>query len=162
MLSELEHLLAERGCPACTHVTESERSFFSWFEIESFNSAEMRTRVRSAMGMCTAHSRRLVDEIGEGHIMTTVMREAVAGARECLAGDLAPGRCPACEAGTLATERALHLLLDGLLDPANARLYAEHTGLCLPHLLQAAALAEAPTLKLLAERLMRELGGSRR
>src|SRR5579863_6435035 len=83
LISELERLLREPGCPVCRTVEESERSFFSWFQIESFTAAEVQARLRAGMGMCPRHSRHLVDDLGEGdgHIMTTVMRHALAGAR---------------------------------------------------------------------------------
>jgi len=153
LLTELESLLGKEGCPACRHVEEAERSFFSWFEIESFSTAQMHARLRASMGLCAAHTRRLVDEVGEGHIMTTVMRQAVAGAAQCLGGDDPLGRCPACEATGSATERAIRLFVDGLHDPGNARLYAAHNGMCLPHVVVAAQAAEPATLKLLVERL---------
>jgi hypothetical protein len=157
-LAELGRLLAERGCPVCRYVEEAERSFYSWFEIESFSAVEVRAGLRAGMGMCTAHTRRLIDEISEDHIMITVMREAVAGARHCLGDDVSPGPCSACDAATFAAERAIHLLLDWLLDPVNARVYAEHRGMCLSHVIQAASAAEPLTLKLLAERLHESLG----
>jgi hypothetical protein len=157
-LAELGRLLAERGCPVCRYVEEAERSFYSWFEIESFTAVEVRAGLRAGMGMCTAHTRRLIDEISEDHIMVTVVREAVAGARHCLGDGVSPGPCPACDAATFAAERAIHLLLNWLLDPVNARVYAEHPGMCLSHLIQAAPAAEPVTLKLLAERLHESLG----
>ena len=72
-----------------------------------------------------------------------------------------PGLCPACEVAISAGRRAVGLVIDGLADPAHARLYAAHTGMCLPHVVQAALAAEAPTLKLIAERLFESLTGSR-
>jgi hypothetical protein len=67
VLSELERLLRAPACPSCTYIEEVERSFFSWFEIESFSAAEMQSRLRAGVGMCPQHSRRLVDGIGGGH-----------------------------------------------------------------------------------------------
>lgn len=157
VLSDLERLLRERGCPSCRYVGEAERSFFSWFEIESFSAVEMHARLRAAIGMCPAHSRRLVDQLGEGHIMTTVAREALAGASQAARGELRPGPCPACETVIFASERARHVLVDGLLEPGHARRYEEHEGLCLPHAVQAARTAEVSTLRLLAERLLATL-----
>jgi hypothetical protein len=147
-------LLQEQGCPACRYVEEAERSFFSWFEIESFSTAEMQAALRAAMGMCAAHARRLIEDTGEGHIATTVVRHAVAGARERLNGENPCGPCPACHAVRSATERAIRLLLDGLLDSAHADLYAEHTGMCVPHVGEAVKTAAEPVaLKVVAQRL---------
>jgi len=158
VLSEFEHLLRGRGCPVCKSVAEAERSFFSWFEIESFSAVEMRARLREGMGMCPAHVRRLIEQIGGGHIMTTVVREALAGARQTLRANSQPGSCPACEALAAATARASHMLVDGLLDPATGRLYREHRGMCLPHVLDAARGVDRPVLERLAKRLLASLG----
>lgn len=155
--SEFEHLLSERGCPSCGCVAEAERSFFAWFEIETITAAEMQARLRAAIGMCPAHSRRLVDQIGEGHIMTTILHEALTGARQALRGQLDRAGCPACAVTAFAAERSRRLVLEGLADPSNARRYEEHEGFCLPHLLDAAKTAEAATLRTLAERLLATL-----
>ena len=157
VLSEFERLLTESGCPACRHIAETERSFFSWFEIESHTSSEMQAQLRAAMGMCPAHTRRLVERLGAGHIMTIVMREALAGARRVIAEDVKLGPCPACAALTFASGRARTLVIDGMQDPALARRYAGHGGVCLVHLVDALPVAEPTTLKLLAERLLESL-----
>jgi hypothetical protein len=155
LISELERLLREPGCPVCRTVEESERSFFSWFQIESYTAAEVQARLRAAMGMCPRHSRRLVDDLGggDGHIMTTVMRHAMAGARQILRDRAQPGPCPACEAVAFGAQRGRSVLLEGLSDPRHARLYSDHDGICLRHLLQAAEVADRAALRLLAERL---------
>jgi len=160
LISELERLLREPGCPVCRSVDEGERSFFSWFQIESFSAAEVHARLRAGMGMCPRHSRRLVEELGEGegHIMTTVMRHALAGARQVLRGGGHPGPCPACEAVAFGAQRGRNVLLGGLSDPGHARLYSDHDGICLRHLLHAAEVADRSALRLLAERLAASLG----
>jgi hypothetical protein len=156
-VSELERLLRTPGCPACEYVDEVERSFFSWLQIESHTVAEVQTRLRAGMGMCPVHSRRLVEEVGGGHMMTIVMREAVAGARRRLRDEGEPGPCPACDAVAFAVQRARQMVLDGLNDPAQARLYDEHGGICLVHILDAAESVDRAALKPLAERLLRSL-----
>jgi hypothetical protein len=166
VLSEFERLLTESGCPACRHIAETERSFFSWFEIESHTSSEMQAQLRAAMGMCPAHTRRLVESLGAGHIMTIVMREALAGARRVIRGDVQLGPCPACAALEFGAGRAPTLVIDGVQDPALARRYVEHGGVCLVHLVHALPVAGPTTLKLLAERLLEslheEVGSARR
>ena len=161
LLTEIEHLLREPGCPACTHVLEAERSFFSWFGMESFTASEVQAQLRASMGMCASHTRRLIEEIGEGHVMTTVMRHAVLGARGCIRDTTSAGQCPACEVAISAGRRAIRLVSDGLTDPAHARLYAAHAGMCVPHVVQAALVAETSTLKLITERLCESLTGTR-
>ena len=154
ILTELEHLLEGPDCPACQYVEEAERSFFSWFAIESYTTGQMQTRLRASMGMCPAHSRRLMHEVTQPHILTAVMREAVAGAQACLRSALEPGVCPACEATTSAADRASRLVADGLLDPLQARRYGEHGGMCLVHLLAAILTADESVVKILAERML--------
>ncbi|HUA03227.1 MAG TPA: hypothetical protein VMB27_04935 [Solirubrobacteraceae bacterium] len=157
LVSELERLLREPGCPACSYVGEIERSFFSWFQIESFSSPQVQGRLRAALGMCPPHSRRLVEELGGGHIMTTVVREALAGALHHVRGDTQTGTCPACEAVEAGSRRGCRLVLDGLLEPAMTRLYSDHGGMCLVHVLQSLPVVDPPTLTLLTERLLARL-----
>ena len=157
LISELERLLREPGCPACGYVSEIERSFFSWFQIESFSSPQVQARLRAGLGMCPAHSRRLVEELGEGHIMTTVVREALAGALHQVRGDTQAGPCPACEAVEAGSRRACRLVLDGLGDPGLSRLYSDHGGMCLVHVLQSLPVADRPTHKRLTEGLLARL-----
>lgn len=157
VVSELERLLRTPGCPACAYVDEAERSFFSWLQIESHTVAEVQARLRASMGMCPVHSRRLVEDVGRGHMMTILMREALAGARRRLRDEGEVGPCPACEAVALGAQRARQMVLDGLNDPAQARLYNEHGGICLVHFLDAAPSLERSAIKPLAERLVRSL-----
>ena len=154
ILTELEHLLEGPDCPACQYVDEAERSFFSWFAIESYTTVQMQARLRASMGMCPAHLRRLMHEVTQPHILTAVMRQAVAGAQACLRSAVEPGVCPACEAATSAADRAGRLVAEGLLDPLQARRYGEHRGMCLVHLLAAIAAADESVVKVLAERIL--------
>jgi len=157
LVSELERLLREPGCPACRYVSETERTFFSWFQIESFSSPEVQAKLRAGLGMCPAHSRRLVEELGDGHIMTTVAREALAGALQLVRADTKAGACPACEVVANGSRRAGQLVLDGLRDTALLQLYSEHGGMCLAHVLQSLPVAGPSNLKVLAERLLERL-----
>ncbi|HUA48724.1 MAG TPA: hypothetical protein VMA77_26060, partial [Solirubrobacteraceae bacterium] len=157
MRSEFERLLADPGCPACRHIAESERNFLSWFEIESHTSPEMQAELRRAMGMCPAHTRRLLGTLGAGDILTIVMREAVAGARRATNEEVQVGPCPACASVEFGNRRARTLLIDSLQDQGLARRYAEHGGVCLVHLVDALPAGEPATLKLLAERLLASL-----
>jgi hypothetical protein len=144
----------DRHCPICRGVEEAERGFFSWFGIESYGEVNVQAQLRAAMGMCPAHSRRLVDEVGEGNVMNVVAGEALNGARDALSGALRPGRCPACEAVAVAVDAAHHLVEGRLRDPASAARYGEHAGLCFAHFLGATRILEPATLKILAERLL--------
>jgi hypothetical protein len=153
--SELEYLLEQRGCPICAFASKGERSYFAWFQIETSSTPDMRARLRGALGMCPAHARRLIDEIGESHIMTGVLREAVAGAQQAVRSEVHPAPCPACVATADMQERACNALVRDLdQNKSVRRALAEHDGLCLPHLLATTDVADPPTLVLLAERLM--------
>jgi hypothetical protein len=57
LLSELERLLREPGCPACGYVSEIERSFFSWFQIESFSSPQVQARLRAKESFAATNER---------------------------------------------------------------------------------------------------------
>ena len=157
VLSEFERLLREPGCPACRYLAEAERSFFSWLRIESFSVAEVQARLRAGMGMCDVHSRRLIEDFGEGHVMTIIAREAIAGARQRLRDEGEPGPCPACDAVGFGGQRARQLVVDALADPATARAYSEHDGVCLAHFLEAAPRVDASTLTLMTDRLLATL-----
>ncbi len=133
---------------------EAERGFFSWFGIESYGEVAVQVGLRAAMGMCPAHSRRLVDELGEGKLMDAVAGQALDGARDALSGALRPGRCPACEAVAVAVDNAQHQVEGRLRDPATAARYGEHAGLCLPHFLAAIRILERPALRIIADRLL--------
>lgn len=156
VLSELERLLNDPGCPACAYAAEAERSFFSWFVIETSTAVEVQARLRASLGMCPPHSRVLVDEIGEGPVLTRVTRQGLAGAGERLDGE-PTSRCPACDAGASVSEHFYEMLIDGLRDPANAQSYREHPGMCMPHVLEVAASAEPSILRLVCERLLASL-----
>jgi hypothetical protein len=157
LVSDIERLLRQPGCPACRNVVEAERSFFSWFEIESFSSPEVQAQLRAGLGMCPSHSRRLFENLGESHVMTIVLREALAGARARVRGETQPGSCTACHAAASGSRRGVQLVMEGLLDPAMVRLYSDHEGMCLGHVLQAVPGAERPTLKVVVERLLQSL-----
>lgn len=158
MLSEFESLLRQRSCPVCMQIADCERSFFSWFAIENFSSPQVQAQLRASAGMCRVHARRLLEEIGESHVLTIAMREATAGARQNLRTSEQPRTCPACAVAAVAAERACQLIVGGLTDPANARLYLEHRGMCLPHVLNVARTAESPALRIVCERLLTSLG----
>jgi hypothetical protein len=85
------------------------------------------------------------------------MRHALAGAGQILRDRAQPGPCPACEAVAFGAQRGRSVLLGGLSDQRHARLYSEHGGICLRHLLHAAEVADRSALRLLAERLAASL-----
>jgi hypothetical protein len=151
--SEIDVLLDQPGCPTCGFVEQYEQSFFSWFEIENHATAEMRAALRSAMGMCPEHWRRLIDEVEEASVLAPVSSYGVAGALDHIAGAGVPGACPACSARAFATSRASRMLIETLDDRSCSGRYASHAGLCLTHFRDAAGAAGPATLTLLSERM---------
>jgi hypothetical protein len=155
--SEFERLLSTDACPACSFVAEARRSFFSWFVSENHSAASVQADLRASLGMCSVHSRRLMEDPGPGPIMTTVVREGLAGALSRLRDQTPIGPCPVCHAMSRALDDARHLVLGALEHEAEARRYGEHAGLCLDHVLALDGAANPTSMKLVAQRLLEGL-----
>ena len=155
--SEFEGLLGENVCPACSYLAERERSFFSWFANENHTAANVQAELRASMGMCAAHSRRLMKEPGPGPIVTMVAREALAGALSRMRDGTPSGPCPACYAKARSLEDTRHLVLDALERERDASRYREHPGLCLDHLLALEGTDQATAIKVVTEHLLERL-----
>jgi hypothetical protein len=150
-------LLRTDECPVCGFLGNAERSFFSWFVNENHASGAVQAQLRASMGMCPAHSRRLVEDPGAGPVTTTVVRQALAGARARLRGEIAAGPCPACASLSRSAGDVAHLLADGLEDEGNLTGYSEHRGVCLDHVLELAEVAPPEFMTVIAQRLLRSL-----
>ena len=139
--------------------TSRRRSGASFPGFRSRASASPRYRRGCAPAWACVRSTRAGSsrKIGEGHVMTILIREALAGARRRLRDGLGAGSCPACEAVAFGAQRARQMIVDGLNDPALARLYSGHGGICLVHFLDAAPVLEPAALTRLSERLLRSL-----
>jgi hypothetical protein len=157
--SELASLLRADECPACQFLGNAERSFFSWFVNENHTSATVQAQLRASMGMCPAHSRRLIDDPGAGPVVTTVVGEALAGARARLRDELPAGPCPACASLSRSAGDVAHLVADGLEHEDHLRDYSKHRGVCLDHVFALSELAPPELMTVIAQRL---LGGLRR
>jgi hypothetical protein len=155
--SELVGLLRADECPACQFLDNAERSFFSWFVNENHASASVQARLRASMGMCPAHSRRLIQDPGAGSVLTTVVRAALAGARSCLRDELRAGPCPACASLSRSAGDVARLLAVSLQHEVNLRGYSEHRGICLDHLFALADIAPPELMTVIAHRLLRSL-----
>ena len=136
----------------CRYVDEGERAFFAWVSMESCTADEAQAQLRARRGMRTRRTRRLVEAAGEGHVMTTVTRHAVLGARTALRERTSPGRCRACAAADSTVSRSIGIVLDGLSDPSHVRLDSAHSDMRFPHVVEAAGRCQRGPLKLIAER----------
>lgn len=155
--SELACLLRTDECPACQFLGKADRSFFSWFVNENHTSATVQAQLRASMGMCPAHSRRLIQDPGAGAVVTTVVREGLAGARARLRDELPVGPCPACASLSRSAHDVAHLLIDGLEHEDHLKDYLEHRGVCLEHVFALSEFASPELMIVIAQRLLRSL-----
>jgi hypothetical protein len=156
---ELQAALAAPGCPICRVVTAGERLWMDSFWREGKNDRDARAAFFAAGGFCREHAlllQSLARDTRGGAAVADLYRwlakydiELLARASQELGHarrrrrlQLARRRvCPACEEAADATERKLSFLIDVLGTARAKERYAASDGLCLPHLLQAAAQA---------------------
>ncbi len=151
-------MLGADTCPMCTYVAEVERSYFAWFVAENYSAASVRGQLRTSLGMCPTHSRRLMEDPGPGPILTTVVHEALTGAAAHLREPGPGAPCPACAALSRASDDARHLVVHALATDSEARRFQDHAGLCLKHVLEVGEIADLTVMTLVAERLLESLG----
>jgi len=133
-------LLTAPGCPVCRHAGEASDRYLHWFALEGHADPGMITRLCASLGMCAAHTRRLMSQPGSAIRLTAVYRYVVTAARDQVAGRAQPtAGCPGCEHDGTATRRALDTLVEELTDTAVLNRCRDLGGLCLPHLAAAAA-----------------------
>jgi hypothetical protein len=136
-----DDLLDPGACPVCRYAAEADDRFLGWFALEGHAEAETITRLCASLGMCPAHTRRLLGQPGAEGRLTAAYRYVLRAAVSYLADRTAPkAPCPACSGGTEATSRAVDTLLTGLQEDEPFRdRYRGAAGLCVPHLRLAAA-----------------------
>jgi hypothetical protein len=135
-------LLTGPGCPVCRYAAEASDRYLGWFALEGHSQPAAITRLCGSLGMCAAHTRRLMNQPGAAVRLTAVYRYVVTSARDRLAGRThRPAACPGCEHDGAAAQRALATLLEDLSDSAVMRRCCELGGLCLPHLAAASSAA---------------------
>ncbi len=133
-------LLTAPGCPVCRYAAEASDRYLRWFALEGHAQTATITRLCASLGMCAAHTRRLMSQPGAAIRLTAVYRYVVTAARDQLAGRAQPqAACPGCEHDDAAASRALDTLLEDMADPSVLDRCRELGGLCLPHLAAAAA-----------------------
>jgi hypothetical protein len=126
----------------------------AWFAMEGHADTVTATRLCASLGMCSRHTRGLMNQPGADRRLTALYRYLTRAARGRLAGADRRGArldgCPACEHDDGATSRALETLLDGLADDRVRNRYRELGGLCIPHLRAASARADRQVIDWLA------------
>ncbi len=154
-------LLTGPGCPACRYAAEASDRYLRWFALEGHSQPITITRLCASLGMCAAHTRRLMNQPGAAFRLTAVYRYVISAARDRLAGRARPpAACPGCEHDDAASRRALDTLLDELADTAVLDRCRELGGLCLSHLAAAAAYARPRLIAPLAEVLRHTMASS--
>lgn len=153
-------LLSGSGCPVCRAADDAESRFFAWFVVETYGEPPMVEHLRSSLGLCPRHTRRLLREASHPGVPNFVFEQVIAAATARLTAARRPplATCPACHSRDLAAQRAVELIVAELPRPQVLAAYEETGGLCIPHGLEALGLADAGRGRLLAEALARLFG----
>jgi hypothetical protein len=77
-------LLTAPGCPVCRYATEASDRYLHWFALEGHAQSATITRLCASLGMCAAHTRRLIRQPGAAVRLTAVYRYVVTAARDPL------------------------------------------------------------------------------
>ncbi len=152
--------LAASGCPICRVVADAVERWMDSFWREGRNDREARGAFFAAGGFCREHA-LLLEAVAQGTrggaAIADVYRwlakrdiELLAAASKHVGGAHRWRRlhlerrrpCPACEETEAAAERKLFFLVDALRSVRTRERYASSDGLCVPHLLEAAAAAD--------------------
>jgi hypothetical protein len=154
-------LLTAPGCPVCRYAAEASDRYMGWFALEGHAQPGMIATLGGSLGMCAAHSRRLIGQPGAAIRLTAVYRYVVTAARDRLAGGTARiAACPACEHDDGAAGRALETLLDGLDDNSAADRCRDLGGLCIPHFAAAAGHSRRRIVAWLGETMQETLAAA--
>jgi hypothetical protein len=154
-------LLTAPGCPVCRYAAEAGDRYLGWFALEGHAQPGTLATLGGSLGMCAAHSRRLMGQPGAAVRLTVVYRHVVTAARERLVGRIASvAACPACEHDNAAAGRALETLLDGLDDSSAAERCRGLGGVCVPHLAAASGRARRRVVAWLGETMRGTLAGA--
>ncbi len=153
-----EDLLTAPGCPVCRYAGEAGDRYFGWFALEGHAQPQMIATLGGSLGMCAAHSRRLMGQPGAAVRLTAVYRYVIVAARDRLAnGTAVVAACPACEHDHASSGRALETLLDGLDDGSATERCRDLGGLCIPHLAVATGRARRRVVAWLGETMRESL-----
>jgi hypothetical protein len=110
-----------------------------------------------SLGMCPAHTRRLLGGELEPATLTSAYREVAKTAVDRVAAAHPPAACPACASEQFNVNLVLMGVLRGLDDQRLAGRYVDAGGLCLPHLLAPVPTAEPSALELVCDTMAERL-----
>ncbi|MFT9821174.1 hypothetical protein [Lysinibacillus sp. NPDC056185] len=128
------HLLRGGRCAVCRERDESATRWLSYFVTESHTEEGTCTRVQASVGLCPAHTRRLLADASAPWLMPQLLDLALTGGTQLLGTpDTRRTRCPCCAAGDDATQRAMETLLRAFDHPP-VREAVQDGAVCLPHL----------------------------
>lgn len=154
---EVQESLEKPGCPICTLDSQAEARYLQSLFREGITDPDIRDKVRAAGGFCMHHAGLIVD--GGNPLGTAILgQDLVANWRKLIEGTWSQTgsqrtarlqaalpdprlSCPACAAVSAAEHRYLRALLEMADKPEVQPRLESGAGLCLPHLLEAAAIS---------------------
>ena len=158
----------KNGCPVCRIMEEASASYVDALFYEQVTDVGVRRKLRQAHGLCNWHSWRIsqtpMAALGVAIIAQDLLEEECARLAELqrqpfwrrigkhveahlshrallayLRGWRRRSSCPACHAVQAHEQHALETLLNCLDDEVGARQFEASFGICVPHLVRAAA-----------------------
>lgn len=136
---ELLETLSDSGCAPCRARENAVRRWFWTYENDTAGTLTMRLTMERSLGMCAAHTRRLLGLGPPTSWLATALFADVAhaGLRALTSGTQTSEPCPPCRIGADAATDVLARLTGALADPAGepdvATYFRESDGLCLAH-----------------------------
>lgn len=170
--------LAKPGCMMCHEERESLPRYYFWFVNEQYGSHPMMERLQRGHGFCLRHTRHLLERrvpdrtsVVARYVLQscadwlrTLQRDATSGQHGSRKGGHRGSRnlralvgCPACETEREDRQRNARAIVGCLQEADIAMAFRASSGLCLPHFLAMAPLAEWETLQCLVEEQIRHL-----
>jgi len=176
VFARVEDALAAGGCPICRIGGDSARRFLWGYLYERVNDPGSRSELVAARGFCASHAwalvalrdtmgvailyRHLLQDLAHGIRRAAATRPRRARSRTRLRAALRPrGECPACLHVRTMEGSALHALLPRLERPDVWERLCGPSALCLPHFLDAVAVADERTAARVIEAELAALDG---
>ncbi len=173
--------LEKPGCFICREAAASLQRYYFWFLAEQYANTPTIHRLQRAHGFCLRHTRHLLERgvpervsyVG-GYVLRFCAEwlQALQGATPERRGSRADQvqafrslrptvGCPACEQERAMSGLYAHVIVGCLEDPDIVRALRASDGLCLPHFLESARVAEWEALRCLVEEQIRHLEEAR-